>query len=88
MGGMLLENNGKNSSTNNNKHINAMYYFIRDQVESGEGVIKHCPTTEMLGDNFTKPLQKALFRKFREEIMNIPYDLNMYKMVIDGTGMK
>ena len=52
------------------------YYFIKNQVETGDVVIKHCPTEKMLGDHFTKPLQGALFRKFRAEIMNITYDLD------------
>ena len=42
----------------------------------------------MLGDHFTKPLQGALFRKFRAEIMNIPDDLDMGEMVMDGKGLK
>ena len=51
-------------------------------------MIEHCPTEEMLGDHFTKPLQGALFRKFRAEIMNIPYDLDMGEMGMDGKGLK
>jgi hypothetical protein len=30
----------------------------------------------MLADHFTKPLQGALFRKFRAEIQGIPHDTN------------
>ena len=74
---VLLENNGGESITNNPKHINVRYYFIKEQVESGEGVIEHCQTTEMLGNHFTKPLQGALFMKFRAEMIIIPYYLNM-----------
>ena len=65
MSAMLLEKNGKKSSTKNAKHINLRYYFIKDRVEAGEVVIEHFPTEKMLGDHFTKPLQGALFRKFR-----------------------
>ena len=39
---------------------------------------------KMLGDHFTNPLQGALFRKFRAEIMNIPDDLDMGEMGMDG----
>ena len=46
---MLLENNRKKSSTKNTKHINVRYYFIKDQVETGDVMIEHCPTEEMLG---------------------------------------
>ena len=41
-----------------------------------------------MGDHFTNPLQGALFRKFRAEIMNIPDDLDMGEMGMDGTGLK
>ena len=40
----------------------------------------------MLGDHFTKPLQDALLRKFRSEIMNIPDDLDMGKKGMVGKG--
>ena len=74
---VLLENNGGESITNNPKHINVRYYFIKEQVESGEGVIEHCQTTDILGNHFTKPLKGALFMKFRAEMIIIPYYLNM-----------
>ena len=56
------------------------HYFIKDPVETGDVVIEHCSTEVMLGGHFTKPLQGALFRKFRPEIMNIPDDLDMGEM--------
>ena len=88
MSAMLLEKKGKKSSTKNTKHINMHYYLIKDRVETGDVVIKHCPTEEILGDHFTKPLQGALFSKSRSEIMNIPDDLDMGEMGMDGTGLK
>ena len=86
MSGMLLEKNGKKSSTKNMKHINVRYYFIKDRVETRALVIKHCPMEEILGGHFTKPLQGALLRKFRAEIMNIPDELYIGEMVMDRTG--
>ena len=88
MSAIILENNGKKSSTKNMKHINVHYYFIKDQVETGDMVIEHCPTEEILGDHFTKPLQGALFRKFRAEITNIPDDLDMGEMGMSRAGLK
>ena len=41
MSAMLLENNGKKSSTKNRKHMNMHYYFIKYQVETGDVVIEH-----------------------------------------------
>ena len=40
-------------------------------MASGEVKIEHCPTKDMVGDFFTKPLQGAQFIKFRNEIMNV-----------------
>ena len=88
MSAMLFENNGKKFSTKNTKHINMRYYFIKDRVETGDLVIKSFPTEVMLGDHFTNPLQGALFREFRAEIMNIPDDLDMGEMGMDRTGFK
>ena len=51
-------------------------------------MIEHCPTEKLLGDHFTKPLQCALFRKFRAEIINIPDDLDMGEMGMDRKGLK
>ena len=84
MSAMLLENNGNKSSTKNTKQINVHYYFIKYRVETGYVVIKHFPTEEILGENFTKPLQATLVRKFRAEIMNILDDLDIGEMGMDG----
>ena len=53
------------------------YYFIKDQVETGGVVIKHFLTEEIFGGHYKKPLQSALFRTFRAEIINILDDLEM-----------
>ena len=53
------------------KHIRVRYYFIKNHIYTGEIVVKHYPTAEMLADHFTKPLQGALFQKIRAEIQGI-----------------
>ena len=53
------------------KHIRVRYYFIKNHISTGDIVVKHCPTAEMLADHFTKPLQGALFQKIRAEIQGI-----------------
>ena len=68
---ILLEKNGKASSSKRTKHINIRYFFITDRINSGEVSVEWCPTEEMIGDFATKPLQGALFRKFRDLIMGI-----------------
>ncbi len=67
---MLLEKNGRRSSSKWTRHINIQYFFVSDCVAAGKAKIQeYCPTKEMLADFFTKPLQGNLFRKFREVIL-------------------
>ena len=66
---ILLETNGKRSSSKRTRAINIRYFFITDQVEKGNIQIKHCPTNLMIGDFFTKPLQGKKFEFFRDLIL-------------------
>jgi len=68
---ILLEKNGKASSSKRTKHINIRYFFISDRVSTGEVTLKWCPTEDMIGDFATRPLQGVLFRKFRDQIMGV-----------------
>jgi hypothetical protein len=60
---MIFEDNqacialSKNSLVNaRSKHIDIKYHFNREKVESGEVVLKYCPSAEMIADVMTKPL--------------------------------
>jgi hypothetical protein len=68
---ILLEENGKASSSKRTKHINIRYFFITDLVKKEEVSVVWCPTGDMIGDFVTKPLQGALLRKFRDQIMGV-----------------
>jgi len=68
---MLLEKNGKASSSKRTKHINIQYFFITDRISQGEVTIKWCPIGDIIGDYAAKLLQGALFRKFRDQIMGV-----------------
>jgi hypothetical protein len=70
MSTMLLENNGRASSSKRTRHISIRYFFVTDRIKNNEVSVVHCPTGEMVADFFTKPLQGALFRKFRDLVMN------------------
>jgi hypothetical protein len=74
MSAMLLEKNGRASSTKRTKHMNIRYFYVHDRVCAKEVSIEHCPTEDMIADYFTKPLQGQLFRKMRDVIMNIGPD--------------
>ncbi len=68
---IYLEKNGK-SSSNKTKHMKIRYFWIKDKVASGELEIQHLPTDSMWTDMLTKPLQRELFKKFRECVFNLP----------------
>jgi len=67
---ILLENNGKASSSKRTRHINIRYYFVTDRIANGDVHVFYCPTKQMIADFFTKPLQGSAFTEFRDFIMN------------------
>jgi hypothetical protein len=71
MSSMLLEKNGRASSGKRTRHINIRYFFVADRVKAQELEIEYCPTDDMTGDFFTKPLQGSKFLRFRNAVMNI-----------------
>ena len=66
---ILMLKYGRNSCTCNSRHIHIRYFFVKDRADKGEVTIEYCPSSQMVGDFFTKPLQGALFNKFRDVIM-------------------
>ena len=64
---MLLEKNGRSSSSKRTRHMNIRFFFVKDQVASKEIRIEYCPTKEMVADFFTKPLQGSQFYKLRDQ---------------------
>ena len=66
---ILLENNGKRSSSKRTRAFNIRYFFLTDQVEKGNLSIEYCPTGDMTADYMSKPLQGKPFKKFKAQIM-------------------
>jgi hypothetical protein len=64
-----MEKNGKALAGPRSRHIDIRYFWIKDRAKAASIIIRHCPTAEMLGDFFTKPLQGSLFRRFRSAIL-------------------
>jgi hypothetical protein len=63
---------------------------MKDRLKS-EGIeVKHCPTLQMIGDFFTKPLQGNLFRKFRDVILGYAHvdtlALDLSPPIEEGVG--
>ena len=86
MSSMLLERNGRQSSTKRTKHMDIRYFYVSDHVQNKMISLKHCPTEEKLADYFTKPLQGALFNRLRNHIMGAEFadgDPQTHKSVLD-----
>ena len=71
---MLLETNGKFSSSKRTKHINNKYFLITDKIAQGDLELEYCPTDKMWADGHTKPKQGLPFREDRARTMNCPVD--------------
>jgi hypothetical protein len=68
---ILLEYNQKALSSKHTKHVNILCFFIINRVNKGDVSLVWCPTGDMIRDFMTKPIQGALFRKFRDQIMGV-----------------
>ena len=67
---MLLAKNGRRSSGRRTRHLDIRYFFVTDRIGAKDVLVQHCPTSTMLGDFFTKPLQGAQFKRLRDRILN------------------
>ena len=82
---ILLERNGKASSSKRTKHIAVRYFFITNRIQMGEVHTEWCPTEDMVADFMTKPLQGSTFTRFRDLIMGA---MSMKDMVKSGKAVK
>jgi len=69
---MLLEKNGKMSSSKRTQHLEIRFFFVTDNVANKKLRIDYCPTDNMIADFFTKPLNGSKFRRFRAFILGLP----------------
>jgi hypothetical protein len=67
---ILLEKNGRGSSSKRTRHIDIRYFFITDRINKQEVTVEYCSTERMLADFLTKPLQGSLFTQARDLIMS------------------
>ena len=82
-----LEINGRNSCTRNSRHVDIKFFWVKDRVDKKEVEIKYCPTTLMLADYFTKPLQGTVFRRFRDVIMGKVHINNSPKTLLEARNL-
>ena len=66
---ILLEKNGRASSSKRTKHIEIRYYYVADRIAKGDLAVVWCPTDKMIADYLTKPLQGKMFIRFRDVLM-------------------
>jgi len=46
-------------------------FFVKDRIASQEVSVQCCPTENMIAVSLIKPLQGAVFKKFRDQVMNV-----------------
>ena len=63
---ILLEKNGRASSSKRTKHIEIRYYYVADHIAKGDLSVVWCPTDKMIADYLTKPLQGKMLIRFRD----------------------
>ena len=68
-----LEKNGRASAGSKSRHIDIRYFFVKDRLVTEGITVRHCPTEQMLADFLTKPLQGALFKKFRDVLLGMEH---------------
>jgi hypothetical protein len=76
---ILLEKNGQASSSKQTKHIKIRYYYVAYHIAKGDLSVVWCPTSKIIADFLTKPLQGKVFQQFRDALMGaVPmwYDIN------------
>lgn len=66
---MRLAQNGRISAGQKLRHIHIRHFWITDRLRSERIQLQYCPTDTMLADFLTKPLQGALFARFRAVIL-------------------
>jgi hypothetical protein len=69
---IILEINGR-SNSGRTRHLNIRYFFIKDQIDSGEVKVVYTKSEDMVADFFSKPLQGELFEKFRDIVLGIQH---------------
>jgi len=70
--------------------LDMKYFFDTDKIKKGEVEVAFCPTHDMLGDFFTKPLQGNQFMRMRDKIINLPSStcIAMHRSVSEKANFK
>jgi hypothetical protein len=66
---IILANKGR-STSDRTRHINIRYFWVKDRIDTGDVVLEHLPTDDMVSDILTKPLQGSKFQELRAKLLN------------------
>ena len=80
MSAMLIEKNGRASSSIRKKHIKIRYFFIQDLIEKRDIGLEYCHINKMVADFTKNPLQGKKFFEFRACIMGMSNGENIAKV--------
>ena len=73
---LLQDNQGtinwSNFGIRNAKHVAIRGNFVRDHIEKGHIAVQYCPTTTMVADILTKPLERTIFERHRQALCVLP----------------
>ena len=58
------------------KHIEIMYFYIRDMMQKGAIKLQYVSTDEQVADVLTKPLSRVKFEHFRDKLGVVRKDLH------------
>ena len=78
---IMITNNGRDSCTGNSRHIDILYFSVKDIVDKGEINFKYYPTYIMIADYFTKPLQGKMFKMYRDLVMGYVHINDILKAI-------
>jgi hypothetical protein len=71
---MLGDNMGAIALTKNphlnerSKHIDICHHYVRDLARNGRLQVTYVPTADMVADGMTKPLQRVVFERFKNQL--------------------
>ena len=61
------------------------YFWIKDRLRSERIKVEYCPTSIMVADFFTKPLQGSLFKKLRDVVLGYSHVSTLAKGMKETT---
>ena len=71
---IIMEINERSSWIGNLRHIDIIYFWIKDRVDHGDVRVEYKTTHLMLADYFKKPLMGSFFIKLQKYV----YGLDIY----------